>query len=297
VTWTTTATALEAAVAESDEIKRLHPPCNIALRGENRHVLFADRTLRSITTCPDNEHTVGPLKQAGCVEDVRTIMDALDTFRRSKKEISIEVKRIFVRRRRDDPSDDCLWEGFRCFLEKHDAAVVKDFSLQWLLAFGQRLRERHREARATTGAIEGATSEGAIADDWSPELISDTIEAVFRRAAHQIIRGRWLCLLTESTISWRLTDDAETMRMIAITDGQIVSRENMPVSASPPPSRSWRKPCRKRQRSFDIGVYDRLRIITGELRRLQSSDRLCTVVYNPAHSMSAVELERILPWV
>ena len=54
-------TVLEAALLETDEIKRLHPPYNVQLREDDRRVWFARADLTDAAPAPDGVHRVGPL--------------------------------------------------------------------------------------------------------------------------------------------------------------------------------------------------------------------------------------------
>ena len=67
---TDTGSALEAAILENDEIKRLSPPYNKALRSRDRQLWFCDRSLTSFSGRPDDIHTVGPLPSREIVESV-----------------------------------------------------------------------------------------------------------------------------------------------------------------------------------------------------------------------------------
>ncbi len=61
VAFTETATALDAALLEVDEIHRLNPPYNVQLRTADRHAWFATRDFAHAASSPDVEHPVGPL--------------------------------------------------------------------------------------------------------------------------------------------------------------------------------------------------------------------------------------------
>lgn len=58
---TETATTLEAALLECDEIKRLDPPYNVHLRRGDRRTWFASRDLTSVAAMASAEHPIGPL--------------------------------------------------------------------------------------------------------------------------------------------------------------------------------------------------------------------------------------------
>jgi len=60
---TLTASALEAALLESDEIKRHSPPYNVALQKGQRRLVFCSRDLANSTPQPDKIHSIGPLPE------------------------------------------------------------------------------------------------------------------------------------------------------------------------------------------------------------------------------------------
>jgi DNA polymerase III subunit epsilon len=53
-------TALEAAVLESDEIKRLNPHYNVVLKTGRRQLIYYNRALTEWKPQPDQDHTIGP---------------------------------------------------------------------------------------------------------------------------------------------------------------------------------------------------------------------------------------------
>ena len=58
---TPTATALEAALLEVEEIHRLDPPYNVQLRAAERRAWFASRDYDDVVDAPDPVHRIGPL--------------------------------------------------------------------------------------------------------------------------------------------------------------------------------------------------------------------------------------------
>lgn len=58
---TTTGSALEAALLESEEIKRNRPPYNVALQEGNRQLWFCSRDFQPFSTRPDARHRIGPV--------------------------------------------------------------------------------------------------------------------------------------------------------------------------------------------------------------------------------------------
>ena len=70
--YTKTGTALEAAMLESDEIKRHSPPYNIALRGRQRRLAFCSKDLSRHSIISDRECPIGPLPDGKVVDAVLT---------------------------------------------------------------------------------------------------------------------------------------------------------------------------------------------------------------------------------
>src|SRR5262249_27241860 len=71
---TETASLLEAALLESDEIKRIDPPYNVQLRTGDRSAWFASRDLRDAATTPDSVHSVGPLPSERALSPLRALI-------------------------------------------------------------------------------------------------------------------------------------------------------------------------------------------------------------------------------
>ena len=52
-----------------------------------------------------------------------------------------------------------------------------------------------------------------------------------------------------------------------------------------------------RQKCFDILTYDRMRIVTTEMRRLIQEGRDIRLCFHPGDILNAEQLEKILKWV
>ena len=111
-------------------------------------------------------------------------------------------------------------------------------------------------------------------------------------------RARWLCLLSEATLAWRPRDTAEGGRIaVVFANGAICFREHLPEGRQAPPPPGHAKGLAERRKSFDWGVYERLRVVTTELRRLLAEGRVPEIRLGPRGTLKAGQLARILPWV
>jgi hypothetical protein len=59
----------------------------------------------------------------------------------------------------------------------------------------------------------------------------------------------------------------------------------------------WERAYRDRQRDFDLGVFDRLRVLTTELRRLVTGRRWVKVRLAPGITLDRAALRKVLAWV
>jgi DNA polymerase-3 subunit epsilon len=100
---------------------------------------------------------------------------------------------------------------------------------------------------------------------WDPRMVAGYLEGILRHAAHMLRRSRWLCHLADSTLTWQTRDG------------------------------SMRKLVHK-SRDFDVTLYDRLRVLTTELKRLVSENRpLILRISNK--TLDTRHLARILRWL
>jgi hypothetical protein len=154
--------------------------------------------------------------------------------------------------------------------------------LNGLMRLGKELR---REKLAELALAEAAAAEENDEEDetpgseaseeeervWTPEAVVSVMAGIIRHGAHLIRRARWFCLLSESTLSWQeIIGKEERHIRIRFEEGKISDRGDAKTGKEsdlplPPGSR---KRFRERRRSFDLSTYDRMRVVTTELRRM-----------------------------
>ncbi|MEQ1875354.1 MAG: GIY-YIG nuclease family protein, partial [Bdellovibrionia bacterium] len=120
---------LEASMLESDLIKELKPPYNLALKSENKNLLFYSRDFQSCGATCNAEHVVGPFPSS-------SVLERLCLFCRSAKTGEIDPE-IFY-----EPADsEILQRGYRLFLETHSLTENQARGVRTMIAFGmQKLR-------------------------------------------------------------------------------------------------------------------------------------------------------------
>jgi hypothetical protein len=78
-------------------------------------------------------------------------------------------------------------------------------------------------------------------------------------------RASWLCLLAESSVSYR-EPGAHVTRLLVVREANLAESGDLPPGAELPVP--VRRPRRELQRILDAAHYDSLRILTTELKRI-----------------------------
>ncbi len=255
---TETATALEAALLEADEIKRLDPPYNVQLRAAERAAWFASPgDLADAAPAPDEDHRVGPLPSRRALAPfaaARAIaLGAAATGELRARAVGVP--------RPWGPDEAVFGAGWSAFAARH-LAPVRARSIGGAVA-----RAAAALARAAAeGELDDGPSDDPEAPAWDPERVLRHLERSFAQGAALVRRARWLCLLSDCAVAFR---DHGRRRLLVIEGTAVVSRADLADDAplpAPPPRRSFRE----RQALFDAAAYDRLRALATELLRVEA---------------------------
>jgi DNA polymerase III subunit epsilon len=260
---TPTATALEAALLETDEIKRLAPPYNVQLRDDDRRVWFARADLTDAAPVPDDIHRIGPLPSRWAVSGLAAIRslagggDLLDAHARAA---ALGVPARFA------PQEELFLRAWGDFRAQHVDTGAKSAWLA-LLQAARRL--------ALTGVAEGGDDIPLEGDGWDLDRVRRHLDRGLLRGGQLVRRARWLVLLSEASLAFR-ERDKDRFRLLVVQRGQITEQGDiddplsLPIRPSPPP---WRV----RQAAIDAAGYDRLRVLATELARIRTEGGLVFV--------------------
>jgi len=133
---------------------------------------------------------------------------------------------------------------------------------------------------------------------WTPEAVSHAIENMILQSAHLIRRVRWFCLLSESSLAWTSADHRDNFKILVVFENGSVLDRNIVKTAEEipiPPGRA--KSFRSRQKNINLITYDRLRVLTTELRRLVSEGRDIELRLGPGVTLNRREIIKVLRWV
>ncbi|QDG51963.1 hypothetical protein FIV42_14810 [Persicimonas caeni] len=275
---TTVPTPLEAALLETDEIKRHSPPYNWGLRQKHRELRFANADWTSFSDIFDDEHATGPLRSTRSLR----LASALEDTGPVAEWLTEEAPEYLA------DAAEWLDAGVDAFYVRHGDC---DLDALALVLWEEYLAAKEL-ADEESGADDEAENEQLEEEElvWTDELVADALETALRRAHRACRRARWLCRLTDATIAWRPSIDGCNGRMIVLEAGEVVEARDWEGEAlDEPPGHA--RTAGERKALFDLAMWDRLRVLTTELRRLLSDGREVRVRFDNETSLGVGELK------
>ena len=94
-----------------------------------------------------------------------------------------------------------------------------------------------------------------------------SLEWLALRTALARRRAIWLTRLFDSSVVWREPGDSSG-RLIVIEKGEVALSAAVDASAPPPIPPGYRRPVAARREAFTVASFDRLRVLTTELKRV-----------------------------
>lgn len=244
-------TPLHAALLETDEIKRLNPYYNIALKEGERNLLFFSRNFDSVQYCQDEQHFLGPYSHAQNFESLMFLQEWL-----KEKFVSGELPpaEMFF----ETPEPQLIKEGFILFCQRHQFDPLEFQNFRRILGVGlnwYRL-ERNTQDEETDEVAEIVISEAEteLEDVLTAEDIADKFERHFTRAGKSYYRSRLIARMVNADIELKLR--SKKTIILSVRNGKIT---DTPEAAGL--SDAWKdKP---------IETYDRLTVLLTELTKIK----------------------------
>ena len=298
--FTKTDTALEAALLESDEIKRHDPPFNIALKAGRGPLSFAEPDLQHVGPASRRAGLLGPVPAP---EPLLSMAALLRLLREGEEVGDFEVA---LRVGRDTCLEEVpLRQGLELFVRAHGINPGSSHLLRDLWRLGARRIWASRSAASAKQdqAEEPEASREPKAQDeteeeaaWTAERVQAACESAVVRASRMVNRGRWLCRLSESRLVWT-PGRRGSRRVLTVSRGAVVEASSVAVWAPQDSAQFVSRPVGSRWKCFDPIVYDRLRVLSTELKRLvvEDSGVLLYTGYGPP--MDAAAVSRQLIWI
>ncbi len=288
---TPTGSALEAALLEPDEIKRLRPPYNVALREKDRRLAYWSWTLRHVAPKRDRRHPVGPFLLQAPRPPLSALLHLLDEGGgpRAVERLSPSVLEV---PRRYAPTSACFRAGLALFVRRHGRWWERGPPARSLQTLDVRLRRCHAPQTEEHPPVDDDRS--LSSERWSAEGVAATLEEVVRRGAHVVRRARWLCALSECSLGWAVAEVDGPRRCLVLSRGGVVSRRELERAEEPPLPPGHATPLEERQRAVDLAIYDRLSVLSRELKTLVAGPGAVALRLGPTTVLDRRALARAL---
>ena len=285
---TPTASALEAALLEPDEIKRLTPPYNVALRVGERRLAFFSWSLRHAAPRPDRCHTIGPLLLQGPRPPLAALLEILDDGGGARTVERLHPTVLGIPRRYA-PTVTGFRKGLALFVERHGRWWEGRAPVRALSSLAGRLRAR-RPTDEPLDAESESTDLLPETDRWTPDSVAQLLEEVVLRGAYVIRRSRWLLALSECAVSW--PSGGSQRRCVVFRGGAMAAGHDLEEGRWPPLPPGHATPRFERQRSTDLPAYDRLSVLSRELKVLAAGGAPVMVRLGPDRVLERDALDR-----
>jgi DNA polymerase III subunit epsilon len=275
-----TPSALEAALREPDEIKRHRPPYNVALAVQDRALWFTSPDLSTRSSQPSPHRPLGPFASA-------ETLDRFGAFARTQRTALASGSL--------GPEDGTFSAGYDRLCATHPELSRVDLSdSAKLLRLGTRLWREGRRDRDVDEDDANDTRRGVTV--WTPEFVQVSLEWLALRAALARRRAIWLTRLFDSSVVWR-EPVGSCARLIVIENGEVVLSGAVDASATPPIPPGYRRPVAARREAFTLASFDRMRVLTTELKRLTAAGAPVALRLGVAPALHESRLASALWWV
>lgn len=238
---------LEAALLETDEIKRLDPPYNVSLKTGRRELAFFNRDFTSCQSEADEIHKIGPFSSSVALDSILRLSQSL---RAQSFDANIFYEPL--------PSE-LLEAGFDLFCEQHGFSKGIFTSVRSILAVGlnwhrqqvEEEEELNEESALEEEVLEASPQTSPLEElEPTPEELAAKFERHFIRSAAAYLRTKKLTQLLNSHIH------IEEGLTLTTQNGRVVSSEQPAARLC----NSWQ--------GLSIDTYDRMTVLLMELHKL-----------------------------
>ena len=303
-------TPLEAAILETDEIKRLNPPFNVVLKTGRRQLIYYDKGLKEWSKTQDAEHTVGPFSGPFHIEPVIRLSTSLE-----QAEFDPQIFFDFI-------EPELLKAGFQIFGEEcglHTSyRSPRQLMALALQMYKGTVRARQKEAaRLAKQALELGESSlfAATADDGTvqasesfldlnledsdaeesapaeltPEEVAGKFERMLLRAARAYLQAKAVCAISNASLHF---NDGGVAKQLQVCQGLIdpintPAASDLLVAEAVSGTFSTAEP-----RTMDLVTFDRLRVLLSELGRVSAAGSPVQIRFSGEQSVPLWILDR-----
>ena len=259
------ATPLEAALMETDEIKKLNPRYNISLKKARRSLAFFNHDFTSVQSTPDGQYQIGPFSNAIVFESIIKLSHYLNT---GYNEGLLPDKNLFFH----EVEPETIKEGFEIFCSRHNFTPQQFISIRAIVAVGiiwQRRFEKEsvvNDENEMQDEIEVEIEKQELAKEITPDELADKFERHYRRIGKAYMRVRKINRMLNVDIHYEIVD--QDKRSLQVRNGCIYYLTQKGVSQL---VNSWE--------DHSVETYDRISVLLSELERIRSQNGRYEILY------------------
>jgi DNA polymerase-3 subunit epsilon len=245
--------ALEAALLENETIKTLRPPYNTQLTVKEVPVWYASRSFERALTARDEEHPLGPIPSELSLRPLAALIALLsgEPATARLRSQAVGVSALFT------PEESVFAAGWEQILERHPELASSARTPR------RRVLDLARKLLVAAPAAE-PESEAAETRSWDPERVARHVERALVQAYRSYRRAHFLALIHDCDVVYR-EPSATFARVLQVRDGALVASRAVPPDYVPAERVRPKLTCRA---VFDRAKYERLRVLTTELKRI-----------------------------
>jgi DNA polymerase-3 subunit epsilon len=225
---------LEAALLESDLIKKHDPPYNVSLKANDRRIWFLSRDLQRFSPFQNDQFPIGPFPQQ---EIMRPLYALHSGWPHPPPEVFYDTVEAPLRA-----------AGLEVFCDRHKVAGQPQ--LRALVALGIRLL---KSAASQTETMESDNENPVKDPPVTPTAVADKYERLIQRAALAYLQARRMTALLFADLEY--LNDGQRYEL-QIRGGQIGG-----TTITVPPRTTWP------WQSLSLVDFDRMRVLSSELQR------------------------------
>lgn len=248
---------LEAALLETDEIKRLDPRYNISLKANNRGLIFFNRDLSEMNFEQSSEFYIGPFSSSMVFESLRNLTACV---------LSGEFHdHIFY----DLIEGSLVREGLKIFCERY-SLQNENINMRSFIAMGIWWNRQYEivEEEETTDEVElleEEPSDKIEAVVLTAEDVADKIERHVMRAGKTYLRSKEITRMLNADIDFKISNEDRRYKL-KVRRGQVSGDDTQDRISK---VQLWN--------ALDINTYDRMSVLLMELGKIKTASGEVTI--------------------